>query len=90
MENELGLRKFLEDRGHTYIVTDDKEGENSELDKHLPDADIVRPPRRPARGLTLSGHMLCLLCTLPHKHETLCIAICMAGLRDTLTPFMHA
>ena len=24
---ELGLRKFLEDRGHTYVVTTDKDGE---------------------------------------------------------------
>ena len=43
VENELGLRKFLEDRGHTYIVTDDKEGDSSELDRHLPDTDVVRP-----------------------------------------------
>jgi hypothetical protein len=42
VENELGLRQFLEERGHTYVVTDDKEGPNSELDKHLPDTDIVR------------------------------------------------
>ena len=35
VENELGLRKFLEDRGHTYVVTDDKEGENSVLDREL-------------------------------------------------------
>lgn len=55
VENELGLRKFLEDRGHTLVVTDDKEGDSSELDKHLPDTDIVRP----ARWLALSQHMLC-------------------------------
>ena len=42
VENELGLRQFLEERGHTYIVTDDKEGPDSELERHLPDADIVR------------------------------------------------
>jgi hypothetical protein len=56
VENELGLRQFLEERGHTYIVTDDKEGPDSELERHLPDADIVRArlfwhtpsPTRPA------------------------------------------
>lgn len=43
LENELGLRRFLEDRGHTYVVTDDKEGENSQFEKELADADVVRP-----------------------------------------------
>ena len=42
LENELGIRKFLEDRGHTLVVTDDKEGPDSQLDKELPDTDIVR------------------------------------------------
>jgi formate dehydrogenase len=28
-ENALGLREYLESNGHTYIVTDDKEGEDS-------------------------------------------------------------
>ncbi|KAK9805010.1 hypothetical protein WJX73_000905 [Symbiochloris irregularis] len=41
LENELGLREFLESRGHTYVVTDDKEGPNSEFEKQLPDTDIV-------------------------------------------------
>lgn len=37
----LGLRKFLEDLGHTLIVTSDKDGPNSVFEKELPDADIV-------------------------------------------------
>jgi formate dehydrogenase len=37
----LGLRKFLEDAGHTFIVTSDKEGNKSAFDRELPDADIV-------------------------------------------------
>ncbi|BFZ62334.1 formate dehydrogenase (NAD+) [Saitoella coloradoensis] len=41
VQNELGLRKWLEDQGHEYIVTSDKEGANSELDKHIVDAEIV-------------------------------------------------
>jgi len=41
VSGELGLRKFLEDRGHTLVVTSDKEGPNSELDKELRDADVV-------------------------------------------------
>lgn len=41
VENELGLRQFLESRGHEYVVTDSKDGEGNELDKHLPDTDIV-------------------------------------------------
>ena len=41
VSGELGLRKFLEDRGHTFVVTSDKEGPNSELDRELRDADVV-------------------------------------------------
>jgi len=41
VSGELGLRKFLEDRGHTLVVTSDKDGENSRLDQELHDADIV-------------------------------------------------
>jgi formate dehydrogenase len=37
----LGLRKFLEDRGHTLVVTADKDGEDSVLERELPDTDIV-------------------------------------------------
>jgi formate dehydrogenase len=41
IENQLGLREWLESQGHTYVVTDDKEGENSTLDKEIVDAEIV-------------------------------------------------
>ncbi|MGA6949255.1 MAG: NAD-dependent formate dehydrogenase [Solirubrobacterales bacterium] len=41
VSGELGLRKFLEDACHELIVTADKDGENSELDQHLPDAEVV-------------------------------------------------
>merc|ERR1719361_714752 len=41
VSGELGLRKFLESRGHTLVVTSDKDGENSVLEKELQDADIV-------------------------------------------------
>jgi formate dehydrogenase len=41
VSGELGLRQFLEDRGHTLLVTSDKEGPNSTLDKELRDADVV-------------------------------------------------
>ena len=48
MENELGLREFLEKRGHEYVVTDSKDGEGNELDKHLPDTDVVSYEQRKA------------------------------------------
>eukprot|EP00891_Asterochloris_glomerata_P002127 jgi/Astpho2/2127/Aster-00603 len=49
VENELGLRKFIEDQGHEYIVTDSKEGDGNELDKHLKDATIlISTPFHPA------------------------------------------
>ncbi|MEW9515897.1 NAD-dependent formate dehydrogenase [Streptomyces tubercidicus] len=41
VSGELGLRRFLEDRGHTLVVTSDKEGEGSTLDRELPDSDVV-------------------------------------------------
>jgi formate dehydrogenase len=37
----LGLRQFLEDQGHTLVVTSDKDGADSVFEKALPDADIV-------------------------------------------------
>ena len=37
----LGLRKYLERLGHTFVVTSDKEGENSVFERELPDADVV-------------------------------------------------
>lgn len=40
-QNELGIRKWLEDQGHTLVTTDDKEGENSTFDKELVDAEII-------------------------------------------------
>jgi len=41
VSGELGLRKFLEDAGHTLVVTSDKDGEDSVFEKELPDADYV-------------------------------------------------
>lgn len=37
----LGLRTFLEEAGHTFVVTSDKDGPDSEFERHLPDADVV-------------------------------------------------
>jgi formate dehydrogenase len=41
VSGELGLRKFLEDGGHELIVTADKDGEDSEFERRLPEADVV-------------------------------------------------
>src|SRR2546423_1841091 len=41
VSGELGLRRFLEDAGHTLIVTSDKEGSDSEFERRLPEADVV-------------------------------------------------
>lgn len=40
-ENELGIRKWLEDQGHTLVTTSDKEGENSKFDQELVDAEVI-------------------------------------------------
>jgi formate dehydrogenase len=37
----LGLRRFLEDAGHTLVVTSDKDGPDSVFERELTDADIV-------------------------------------------------
>src|SRR5687768_15700443 len=37
----LGLRQFLEEHGHTLVVTSDKDGADSVFEKALPDADVV-------------------------------------------------
>ncbi|MEL6062050.1 MULTISPECIES: NAD-dependent formate dehydrogenase [unclassified Methylobacterium] len=41
VSGELGLRPYLEGLGHELIVTSSKEGEDSVLDQHLHDAEIV-------------------------------------------------
>ncbi|MCD2197536.1 NAD-dependent formate dehydrogenase [Actinomycetospora endophytica] len=41
VSGELGLRRFLEGAGHELVVTSDKDGEDSEFDRHLVDADVV-------------------------------------------------
>lgn len=41
VSGELGLRKFLEERGHTLVVTSDKDGPDSQFERELPDAEVV-------------------------------------------------
>ncbi|XP_004489286.1 formate dehydrogenase 1, mitochondrial [Cicer arietinum] len=49
VEGALGIREWLESQGHEYIVTDDKEGLNSELEKHIPDLHVlISTPFHPA------------------------------------------
>ena len=41
VSGELGLRRFLEDAGHSLVVTSDKDGAGCEADREIVDADIV-------------------------------------------------
>jgi formate dehydrogenase len=41
VSGELGLRPFLEERGHTLVVTSDKDGPDSVFERELPDAEIT-------------------------------------------------
>ncbi|HEX3239929.1 MAG TPA: NAD-dependent formate dehydrogenase [Solirubrobacterales bacterium] len=41
VSGELGLRSFLEAAGHELVVTADKDGPDSEFERHLADAEIV-------------------------------------------------
>ena len=40
-ENELGLRKWIEEQGHELVTTSDKEGEGSRFEKELVDAEVI-------------------------------------------------
>src|ERR671923_2972489 len=41
VSGELGLREFLEGRGHRLLVTSDKDGPESRFERELPEADVV-------------------------------------------------
>jgi formate dehydrogenase len=41
VSGELGLREFLEQGGHTLVVTSDKDGPHSEFERQLPEAEVV-------------------------------------------------
>ena len=40
-ENELGIRKWLEDQGHTLVTTSDKDRAGSKFDQELVDAEVI-------------------------------------------------
>jgi len=41
VSGEIGLRSFLEERGHRFIVTSDKDGPDSAFEQELPGAEVV-------------------------------------------------
>src|SRR5881409_537093 len=41
VSGELGLRSFLEERGHQFTVTSDKDGPDSVFEQELPETDVV-------------------------------------------------
>lgn len=41
VSGELGLRPYLEAQGHELVVTADKDGPDSEFERHLADAEVV-------------------------------------------------
>lgn len=40
-ENELGIRELVETHGYELVTTTDKDGPNSEVEKHIEDAEII-------------------------------------------------
>ncbi|KIY49087.1 NAD-dependent formate dehydrogenase [Fistulina hepatica ATCC 64428] len=40
-ENSLGLKAWLNSLGHEFVVSDDKEGSNSDFQKHITDAQVL-------------------------------------------------
>jgi len=41
IENQLGIRQWLEEQGHTFVVTDSKDGPGNTFEKEIVDADIL-------------------------------------------------
>ena len=41
VSGELGLRRFLEDGGHRFVVTSDKDGPESVFERELPQSEVV-------------------------------------------------
>jgi formate dehydrogenase len=41
ISGELGLRRFLEEGGHRFVVTSDKDGPESVFEQELPEAEVV-------------------------------------------------
>ncbi|KAF9529215.1 hypothetical protein CPB83DRAFT_852870 [Crepidotus variabilis] len=41
VENKLGIKEWLESQGHEYIVSSSKEGPDSDLQKHIVDAEVL-------------------------------------------------
>lgn len=41
IENELGIRQFIEDHGYDLVATTDKDREGSAFDSNLEDAEVV-------------------------------------------------
>jgi formate dehydrogenase len=58
VSGELGLRKFLEGQGHTFVVTSDKDGPDSIFEQELADAEIGVADK--AESLTYGIHGFCL------------------------------
>ena len=70
VENELGLREFLEEKGVEYVVTADKDGENSEMEKHLEDATIfISTPFHPGYLTKYAGPFIDNFCGALHHRE---------------------
>jgi formate dehydrogenase len=51
VSGELGLRKYLKSNGHTLVVTSDKDGPGSVLERELPDAEVVSSRSRFGRPI---------------------------------------
>ena len=63
VSGELGLRKFVEGLGHTFVVTSDKDGPNSIFERELPDAEVVI-----SQPFWIDLHEQHLLALAPHGH----------------------
>lgn len=77
VSGELGLRGYLEANGHELVVTSDKDGDGCELEKHLPDAEIVMsqpfwPAYMTAERIAMAPKLkMCVTCGIGSDHVDL-------------------
>lgn len=92
---ELGLRNFLESRGHELVVTSSKDGADSVLDQHLHDAEVVIsqpfwPAYMTAERIAMAPKLkMCVTAGIGSDHVDL-EAACKRGISVTEVTFCNS
>src|SRR5256885_11557657 len=95
VSGELGLRPFLEERGHTFVVTSDKDGPDSVFERELVDAEIVIsqpfwPAYLTAERIAKAPELkLAITAGIGSDHVDLAAAVEHRGSRGEIPDFHH-